>query len=213
MEGPAQFNVVIIGGGYAGVAICKSMLHVSRRVFQNTNTKPPVELEKQKGISVTLIDPKSGIYHSISAPRALVDHEYAVMAPVIVPYANLFHNQGVRHIQSCALAVDFETKMVYVAQGRIVTYDVLVIATGRTYTAPFRLSIRPDGIEKEELLAQLKKQREVLAAAPLAIVVGGGATGIETAAEIKTAFPNKQVRLVHSKVRKRCICGSLHNRY
>lgn len=120
------------------------------------------------------------------------------MAPVIVPYANLF--QHVQHVQSSALEVDFDRKMVYVTGGRLIPYDVLVIATGRTYALPFRLATRPEGTETPDLLAQLNAQRERLTAAPIAIIVGGGATGIETAAEIKAAYPNKTVKLVHSKV-------------
>jgi NADH dehydrogenase FAD-containing subunit len=51
------------------------------------------------------------------------------------------------------------------------------------------------------LLKKLAKKRKRLAESQLAIVVGGGSTGVETAAEIKARFPNKKVVLYHSKSR------------
>merc|ERR1711916_42179 len=59
----------------------------------------------------------------------------------------------------------------------------------------------PEVYSREQLLKKLSKQRKKLAESQQAIVVGGGATGVETAAEIKVKFPNKPVTLYHSKSR------------
>lgn len=71
-----------------------------------------------------------------------------------------------------------------------------MLATGRTYAAPFRLS---PGHSSEEGLRHLAELRAQIAKASKVIVVGGGATGVETAGEIKSAFPAQTVVLVHSK--------------
>ena len=74
------------------------------------------------------------------------------------------------------------------------SYDVLVLATGSSYTAPWRA--KHDQLEvytTEEREEEWTKIREEVKAAKSILCVGGGATGCETAAYIKEAHPKKTV--------------------
>jgi len=156
------------------------------------------------------------MFLAIGAPRALVDEEFA--RDSYIEYSRIF--KGVKHIQSFVHGVDYGQKLIHLTNDSTLEFDVLVLATGRNYPAPYRLeamragdsndraemtssqdSFHPEVYSREQLLKKLSKQRKKLAESQQAIVVGGGATGVETAAEIKVKFPNKPVTLYHSKSR------------
>lgn len=169
---PVVKNVVIVGGGIGGMTLIKTLLKKRRKRDNVTWT-------------ITLVDPSSHYYYRPAGPRLLVDDS----AVASVPFAQCFDTDIVRHIQGVLDSVDPVSKTVTVSgTKKIVPYDVLVFASGRSYEAPFGGL----GVSVEEARERLRQSNHV-------VVVGGGATGVETAAEIKSAFPQKEVRLVHSK--------------
>lgn len=179
MEGVAnQFRVVIIGGGYGGLTVAKTLL------------------SKTKNITVTIVDPKDGQFASVAAPRALVNAQMAQSA--FLPYAQMSVLTGprFRHVQAYAAGVDAQ-KRVVALQGtdQIVAYDALIIAPGMRYAEPFRFDEGEERTTTTDLRNRLERHRKAIAAADDIIVVGGGATGVETAAEIKEAFPLKKVAI------------------
>lgn len=125
------------------------------------------------------------------------------------------------HLRHFVSAVDLDAQCVLFDDGaEPLTFDVLVLATGVTTDRPFRFDGRrtrdtndrremmrstatfhPEVLDTEQLLQRIGKQRKKLAAATRVIVVGGGATGIETACEVKQAHPLKDVKLVHAGAR------------
>ncbi len=107
------------------------------------------------------------------------------------------------HVQARVASIEAHT--LRLSNGLPLAFDICVVATGRAYEFPFRCG--PDTDEEEStwslvnqvrLLADARAQ---LAQAARVVVVGGGPTGVETAAEIKNAHPLKQVALVHNKAR------------
>ncbi len=69
-------------------------------------------------------------------------------------------------------------------------YDYLVIATGATFNLPFPGTIPASDGE------QLRKSAEAVKAAKEILIIGGGFVGVELAAEIIEAYPEKSLRVL-----------------
>lgn len=85
-------------------------------------------------------------------------------------------------------AINITESEVFTADGREFAYDYLVIATGHTESIPKTRTERLDQYKGEN--TKIKSARSVL-------IVGGGPTGVELAAEIAVDFPDKKVTIVH----------------
>ena len=82
---------------------------------------------------------------------------------------------------------------VYLDDGRRLPYDYAIIACGAGYPcAP----VRPTADEPDLTSRQAVWDAAALAAAPSAVVVGGGLVGVELAAEIIEAYPKKPLTLL-----------------
>ncbi|KAI5388654.1 hypothetical protein KIW84_074356 [Lathyrus oleraceus] len=85
-------------------------------------------------------------------------------------------------------AINISESEVFTADGRKFSYDYLVIATGHTEPIPKTRTERIDQYKGEN--TKIKSARSVL-------IIGGGPTGVELAAEIAVDFPDKKVTIVH----------------
>jgi NADH dehydrogenase FAD-containing subunit len=74
-------------------------------------------------------------------------------------------------------------------------YDYAVLASGKQRAWP----VAPRANCKESFIQDSRTQTLTLSRARRIIVVGGGAVGIEMAGEIKQAWPNASVTLIHSR--------------
>jgi NADH dehydrogenase FAD-containing subunit len=106
---PAQPAVVVIGGGYGGVNVAKSLDDVA---------------------SVVLVEPKDAFVHNVAALRALVDPSW--LPRIYLPYGRLL-GRG-RVVQDRAAKVD--AGRVVLASGEELPADYIVLATGSTYPFP-----------------------------------------------------------------------------
>jgi NADH dehydrogenase FAD-containing subunit len=168
-------NVVVIGGGYAGVIA--------------TN-----HLRLNADVAVTLINPRAEFVERIRLHQYVTGSDDAV-----VDYAEVL-GDGVRLLVDTAELVDAAARTVTLASGATVGYDYLVYAVGSTGSA----SSVPGAAEfacpisefehAEPLRAKLAK---VHPSAPV-VVVGTGPTGIEVAAEL--AEQDRAVTLVSGDV-------------
>ncbi|KAA8549945.1 hypothetical protein F0562_001647 [Nyssa sinensis] len=86
-------------------------------------------------------------------------------------------------------AINITDTEVLTAEGRLVPYDYLVIATGHTDPVPKT---------RTERLEQYQADSEKIKASRSILIVGGGPTGVELAGEIAVDFPEKMVTLVHN---------------
>ncbi|KAG8380672.1 hypothetical protein BUALT_Bualt06G0040200 [Buddleja alternifolia] len=154
-------RVVVIGGGVAGSHIANTLQHHAH-VFL-------IDLKEYFDIPWT--DLRSMVEPSF-ANRTLINHtEYLPNARIITSAAtNITQNE------------------VMTAQGRLVAYDYLVIATGHDYNDPRT---------KNEKLSYFQAENEKIKSANSILIIGGGPTGVELAAEIIVDFPDKKVTLVH----------------
>ncbi|MCD7437339.1 FAD-dependent oxidoreductase [Streptomyces lincolnensis] len=162
-------DVVVIGGGYAGVRVAKRLDATAR---------------------VTLVDRKDVFFHRIASLRAGVRPEWSVTP--FIPYDRLL--RGGRVVTGKAVRVDTAERQVVLATGERLPYDVVVIATGADYPEPARFA----GTIAEEAVKSLAGHQSAVAAAEHVLVVGGGPSGVELSAEIRLARPDARVTLAHS---------------
>jgi NADH dehydrogenase FAD-containing subunit len=107
-------TVVVVGGGYGGVAVAKALDETSR---------------------VVLVEPKDAFMHNIAALRALVDPSW--LPNIFLPYGGLLANGRV--VRDRAVVVD--PHRVVTASGREIFADYVVLATGSRYPFPAKTDL------------------------------------------------------------------------
>lgn len=147
----------------------------------------------------------SHFYWNLASVRAIVPDlvkDEDLLRP-IQPGLAQYPSGSVEFILGTASGVDpaSKTVVVDVAAGeegrqRTVAYDYLVVATGAN-GADKDMPWKAAG-SYEDCLASLHGTADRVRAASHVVVAGGGATGVEVAAEIKDAFPAKTVVLLNS---------------
>ncbi|MFJ1548294.1 NAD(P)/FAD-dependent oxidoreductase [Streptomyces sp. NPDC088246] len=168
-------DVVVIGGGYAGVMAAN-------------------RLTQRDDVTVTLINPRPAFVERIRLHQLVGGSHDAV-----VDYADVL-GKGIRLVVDTVTRIDAAGRSVTLATGGTVGYDYLVYAVGSGGADPgvpgaaeFAYPIA--GLEEAQRL------RPVVDAAPATAavtVVGAGPTGIETAAEL--AEGGRTVTLVCGEV-------------
>lgn len=106
-------------------------------------------------------------------------------------------------VRGSVTSVDPERKVAQILelqsqQARYEQYDYLIAASGLRRVFP----TVPQSLRREDFLSEAKSHRKsVLDAQEGVVIVGGGAVGVEMAAEIKEIDPNQKVTLIHSRDR------------
>ncbi|PXX54774.1 NADH dehydrogenase FAD-containing subunit [Nocardia tenerifensis] len=167
-------KVVVIGGGYAGAVA------VNR-------------LRQRRDVEITLVNPRAEFIERMRLHQFVADaHEAAIGYDTLL-------GAGVRLIVDSAVRLDTADRRIELASGRELEYDYVVYAVGSTAAVPASV---PGAVEFAYPIAEFEHAqrlraalREVPAAAPI-VVVGGGLTGVETAAEL--AEQGRAVTLVDS---------------
>ena len=107
-------TVVVVGGGYGGIAVAKAL--------DNTS-------------DVVLVEPKDAFMHNIAALRALVDPSW--LPRIFLPYDRLLTNGRV--VRDRAVVVD--PHRVVTASGQEIFADYVVLATGSRYPFPAKTDL------------------------------------------------------------------------
>ena len=128
MGEPAQARpvVAVLGGGYAGVNVAKSLDDVAE---------------------VLLIEPKEAFVHNVAALRALVAPSW--LPRVYLPYAGLLSHGRV--IRDRAAKVD--AGRVELASGQAIEPDYIVLATGSAYPFPAKSDLDSTAAAHDKVLA------------------------------------------------------------
>lgn len=168
-------KIVVLGAGYAGLLAAKLAA-------------------KRTGGTVTLINADDRFVervrlHQLASGQRLRD----------LPIADLLTGTGVELIVDRVTAIHAGERTVRLATEPTVRYDVLIYALG----SGADLNSVPGAAEHAYPVAdveQAARLRDRLADSGVVAVVGGGLTGIETAAELAEANPQLKVRLVTAEV-------------
>jgi len=175
--GEKAVQVVVVGGSYGGVAFVTEL----------------EKIVKDLNVEITLVERRDKMHHCIGAFRSVVELDFA--DKLRVPYDKLFTSPRHRVLQRTVTEV--HANHLVTKDGYTIPFDYLVVATGSKAPSPCKtesISSQDGIIEAEKILAHVQASRSVL-------VVGGGASGVELAGEIKSMYPDKKVTLVHKRQR------------
>ncbi|MBO4206990.1 NAD(P)/FAD-dependent oxidoreductase [Micromonospora echinofusca] len=161
MTGTRTTNVIVVGGGYAGVMAANRLTH-------------------RDDVTVTLINPRPHFVERIRLHQLVGGSDDAV-----VGYRKVLADR-VRLVVDSVTRIDPAERTVTLATGDTVGYDYLVYAVGSGSADP-RVPGAARFAYPIATLEEAQRLRPVLAAAPATApvtVVGAGPTGIEIAAEL-----------------------------
>ncbi|GAA2634211.1 FAD-dependent oxidoreductase [Streptomyces spororaveus] len=164
-------DVVVIGGGYAGVMTAN-------------------RLTRRDGVTVTLINPRATFVERIRLHQLAAGTDDAV-----VEYREVLA-EGVRLVVDTVTRINAPERTVTLGAGAPIGYDYLVYAVG-SGSADLRVPGAAEFAYPITTLEEAQRLRPVLDAAPrtaAVTVVGAGPTGIEAAAEL--AERGRRVTLV-----------------
>jgi NADH dehydrogenase FAD-containing subunit len=173
MSGNTQ--VVVIGGGYAGVMAAN-------------------RLTQRPDVTVKLVNPRTDFVHRIRLYQLV-----AGSGDAVVEYNKVLSGK-VQLVVDTVTRIDAPVRSLALASGETLSYDYLIYAVGSGSADPGV----PGAAEFAYQVASLeeaRRARSVIDAAPMTAavtVVGGGATGIEVAAEL--AEEGRIVTLVAGRV-------------
>ncbi|MGW6331893.1 NAD(P)/FAD-dependent oxidoreductase [Nocardia rhamnosiphila] len=155
-----NIDVVVIGGGYAGVMAAD-------------------RLTQRDDVTVTVINPREAF-----VPRLRLHQLVSGTHEAVVDYRDVLAD-GVRLVVGSVTRIDAAGRNVTLTDGSTIGYDYLVYAVGSAAAGP-----RVPGAEFTYPVATLEAAQQLRSklfdtpsTAPVT-VVGGGPTGIETAAEL-----------------------------
>ncbi|GAB2691740.1 NAD(P)/FAD-dependent oxidoreductase [Nocardia thraciensis] len=170
----STYEVVVIGGGYAGVMAAN-------------------RLTQRDDVRVTVINPRQ-----VFVPRLRLHQLVGATHEAVVDYRDVL-SENVRLVVDSVTRIDATGRTVTLAEGGSLTYDYLIYAVGSGTPAP-RVPGAAEFAYPVATLEAAQRLRSRLFDTPLTAavtVIGGGPTGIETAAEL--AEQGRDVTL---------ICGS-----
>ncbi|MGC7099061.1 NAD(P)/FAD-dependent oxidoreductase [Amycolatopsis lurida] len=156
-----NLEVVVIGGGYAGVMAAN-------------------RLTRREDVAVTVINPRP-----VFVPRLRLHQLVAGTHDAVVDFPDVLA-EGVRLVVDSTTRIDAAGRGVTLAEGGDLGYDHLIYAVGSGSAGP-RVPGAAEFAHPVATLEAARRLRSVLDDTPRTApvtVVGGGPTGIETAAEL-----------------------------
>lgn len=170
-------RILIVGGGYAGML---AAVRLAKRT-------------RGRGVAIALVDPKA---HFVERIRLHEDAAGAVRPRRSL--ASMLEGTGVAPIAGSVRGVDLAARraeIVPAGSGAVLreAFDDLVLATG---SRAARVPSRALSCATEEDMLALRAKLATLAAGARVVVVGGGLTGVELAAELAERRAGLRVTLV-----------------
>ncbi|KAL1838800.1 hypothetical protein VTJ49DRAFT_2193 [Mycothermus thermophilus] len=206
---PQPFRVLIAGGSYGGLSVAVNLQDLCRGLPARSGPKPEEDSGTPQSapapeipVDITIVDERDGYYHTIGTPLALASESFAEKC--WIKYADIpaLRAPNLRVLHGSLKSVDPERKVAaYVPNGSTAAplelhYDYFIAATGLRRAWP----VVPQSLRRKQYLFEMGDHtRAVSSARHGVLVVGGGAVGIEMAAELKMVHPHLNVILAHSR--------------
>ncbi|UNI13381.1 hypothetical protein JDV02_000130 [Purpureocillium takamizusanense] len=196
-------RVLIAGGSYAGLAVAVNLLDLHHGLPPRMAPEPYVIDDQWPKVQfeIVIVDERDGFFHVVGSPLALADFNYSKQAWVPFKDLKLSKEPNVKFIHGKLSHVDCSAKRATVLahdsnEENILDYDYMVTATGLRRDWP----VVPQSLTYSDYLAEVHNHiKEAQNARHGVMVVGGGAVGVEMAAELKLVMPDIKVMLAHSR--------------
>ncbi|KKA29552.1 hypothetical protein TD95_001660 [Thielaviopsis punctulata] len=177
-------TVVIVGGSFAGHSAARSL----------ATSLPPNTPHR-----IILVEPNSHFQFTWVLPRFCVVSGYEDKA--FIPYGAHVPEHArhlVTYVHDRVVGVtSTHVQLQDAGPDGAIRYDFLVLATGAG--AGDALPSRVGTEDKINGVERLRDMQAAVGKARRVVVAGGGAAGVEFAADAKEKYPNKSVTLVHSR--------------
>ncbi|KAG5353578.1 Apoptosis-inducing factor 2 [Termitomyces sp. T112] len=174
----AKRNIVIVGGGSAGVN--------TARALSKTLDSTKYEL--------ILINPLPYRIWLVATLRLAVTQDEALKNDIFLPYDKVFINGHGKFVQGKVVSFEQskEGGSVTLESGEKIDYHILLLSQGSNWNGPPDFPHTDTGVQEHisSLHSKLANARHI-------VLAGGGAVGIELAGEIKDQWPDKKVTIVH----------------
>lgn len=182
MNSTPKRKVVIVGAGFGGI---RAALDLAKKKIPN--------------LQITLINDKPHFEYTPALYRIVTGKS---PLEVCIPLREIFKGKNIDLIEDTIVEVDLNQKQLKDISGSRYSYDYLILALGsetayfnisglkefsfgfKSITQALRLKNHLHDLFKESQLLDTDKEEDVLRLHP--IVVGGGASGVEIAAELAT---------------------------
>jgi len=175
-----QKNVVVVGGGAAGIQIARGL---------------SAKLDASK-YNLILVNPRPYSIHMLAGARMTTSDVDHLEDTAFIPYDKLFSNGHgslkVGKVTAIDASQGSKGGVLTLQDGQKLPYEILVLTPGSAWSGAVAF---PE--DKDEVTEWLKQWRSKYAKANHIVFAGGGAVGIESAGELKDQFPNKKVTIVH----------------
>jgi len=175
MSGKKQ-NILIIGGGSAGVSVAKGL----------SKSLDPARF------TIQLVTERRYFIHWPAMVRIIFNNEGNLEHKAFLPYDRIFAPGKAGEVVYGKVA-NVEDGMAHLGDGRDLAYDYLVLATGSEFKGPLQF---PDDLEGRDEF--LKTWRAKFAQSKDLVVIGGGAAGFEIAGEMRHWYPQANVTIIHA---------------
>ncbi|KAJ1719561.1 hypothetical protein LPJ53_005702 [Coemansia erecta] len=187
----APIRIVVAGCNYAGINALKTLYSTLLAKQATAATAATAQLPD---VHITAIDRRDGFVHYIGITRGITEPEFGEQLWVPFKQVGWMQHPKITFRQGTVAKIT-STHVVIEGSEQPIEFDYLVVALGVGRYAPIGVGVPT----KPEFIEQLSSANKRIQAAGSVAVVGGGAVGIEMAADIKCDFPEKQVTLIHSR--------------
>jgi apoptosis-inducing factor 2 len=167
-----QKNVVIVGGGAAGMEVARGL---------------SAKLDASK-YNLILVNPRPYAIHMLAGARLTTSDVGHLEDTAFIPYDKLFvnGNGSLKVGKVTAIEVNKGGKggVLTLQDGEKLPYEILVLTPGSVWNGAVAF---PD--DQDEVTQWVKQWRDKFKRANHIVFAGGGAVGIESAGEVKDQFP------------------------
>lgn len=153
-------NIVIVGGGAGGASVARTL---------------SAKLDATK-YNITLINPRPFFVPLPVMPRLVVSAVDNLEEKAFPSLDNVFHNGNGTFVSGKVASIEKKTEKggsVVLDDGQRIPFEVLVLATGSTWTGPIAL---PDG--EAQVKEFIRNRRDEFEKAQSIVIAGGGAVGL-----------------------------------